>query len=218
MPLFERVEIGPHVIYLGDCLEVLPTLSGVDAVVTDPPYPGEFLPVLAAAWKPCLEATNEDSFAFVMSGQYHLEAVMDGLRNAGWKYAWCGNFLTPSSNTSIWPRGISAGWKPLLIYGKNHLKFKPWKYDTIRPNTTNAKDKESHVWGQSEGQFVTLLDRFEVAGTVLDPFMGSGTTGVACAKLGRNFIGIEKEPKYFDIACKRIQEAMKAEPLLEACA
>ena len=46
-------------------------------------------------------------------------------------------------------------------------------------------------------------------GTVLDPFMGSGTTGVACAKLGRKFIGIELEPKYFDVACKRIDDAYK---------
>jgi len=45
--------------------------------------------------------------------------------------------------------------------------------------------------------------------TVLDPFMGSGTTGVACAKLGRSFIGIELEPRYFDIACKRIEDAYK---------
>ena len=47
-------------------------------------------------------------------------------------------------------------------------------------------------------------------GTVLDPFMGSGTTGVACVKLGRKFIGIEIEPKYFDIACRRIQAALDA--------
>ena len=46
-------------------------------------------------------------------------------------------------------------------------------------------------------------------GVTLDPFMGSGTTGVACAKMGRKFIGIEIEPKYFDIACKRIEEAYK---------
>ena len=47
----------------------------------------------------------------------------------------------------------------------------------------------------------------EESQTILDPFMGSGTTGVACAKLGRKFIGIELEPKYFDIACKRIEDA-----------
>ena len=48
---------------------------------------------------------------------------------------------------------------------------------------------------------------------VLDPFMGSGTTGVACERLGRSFIGIEKEPRYFDIACRRIEEATKSQPL-----
>ena len=45
--------------------------------------------------------------------------------------------------------------------------------------------------------------------TVLDPFMGSGTTGVACMNLGRSFIGIEREPKYFDIACRRIEDAQR---------
>ena len=55
-----------------------------------------------------------------------------------------------------------------------------------------------------------LVNRVTLLGeTVLDPFMGSGTTGVACANLGRKFIGIEIEPKYFDIACKRIEEAQR---------
>ena len=54
----------------------------------------------------------------------------------------------------------------------------------------------------------SLLQNYH-AGLILDPFMGSGTTGVACAKLGRSFIGIEIEPKYFDIACKRIEDAYR---------
>ena len=56
----------------------------------------------------------------------------------------------------------------------------------------------------------------ETAQTILDPFMGSGTTGVACAKLGRKFIGIELEPKYFDIACRRIEDAYKQPDLFTA--
>lgn len=52
-----------------------------------------------------------------------------------------------------------------------------------------------------------LLASTEKTQNVLDPFMGSGTTGVACANLGRKFIGIEIEPKYFDIACRRIELA-----------
>jgi site-specific DNA-methyltransferase (adenine-specific)/modification methylase len=56
---------------------------------------------------------------------------------------------------------------------------------------------------------VWCVERIPDAQTILDPFMGSGTTGVACAKLGRRFIGIEIEPKYFDIACKRIDDAYR---------
>lgn len=52
-------------------------------------------------------------------------------------------------------------------------------------------------------------------GSILDPFMGSGTTGVACANLGRRFVGIEIEPKYFDIACRRIADAYKQPRLFE---
>jgi site-specific DNA-methyltransferase (adenine-specific)/modification methylase len=57
------------------------------------------------------------------------------------------------------------------------------------------------------------LDQFPSALSILDPFMGSGTTGVACAQLGRKFIGIEIEPKYFDIACRRIEDAYRQKPL-----
>ena len=53
------------------------------------------------------------------------------------------------------------------------------------------------------------------AGTILDPFMGSGTTGVACVRTGRKFLGVEKEEKYFRIACKRIQDELERYPLLE---
>ena len=71
------------------------------------------------------------------------------------------------------------------------------------------------------------LEFFQHSNTILDPFMGSGTTGVACARLGRRFIGIEIEPKYFDIACKRIEQAYRqpdlfierpAKPVQEAMA
>jgi hypothetical protein len=108
---------------------------------------------------------------------------------------------------SIWPRGISSAWKPLLIYGKKFTKFVPWKYDVITARGGYEGPKAYHKWGQDSIQFKVLISRFDIVGTILDPFMGSGTTGVACAQLGRKFIGIEIEPKYFDIACKRIEAA-----------
>ena len=61
-----------------------------------------------------------------------------------------------------------------------------------------------------------LLGRFSIANeTILDPFMGSGTTGVAAIQMGRKFIGIEREPKYFDISCKRIEQAVSQGQLFE---
>ena len=71
-----------------------------------------------------------------------------------------------------------------------------------------AMDKE-HPTQKPVALMRWCIEFFPLAGTILDPFMGSGTTGVACAKLGRKFIGIEIEPKYFDIACKRIEEAYR---------
>lgn len=120
--------------------------------------------------------------------------------------------------TSIWPRGISAAWKPLLIYGKQFKKFKPWKYDTISQKGGYKKPKEHHEWGQDDGVFETLITRFNVRETILDPFMGSGTTGVACVRTGRKFIGIEISEQYFEIAKTRIQKAIveKSEQLIPA--
>jgi DNA modification methylase len=138
---------------------------------------------------------------------------MRGMEAAGWNYCWCGNFVMPHANAPIWPRGISTGWKPLLIYGKERLKFKHWKYDVISPNSTTAQDKANHHWGQSVGQFSTLINRFDIEGTVLDPFMGSGTTGVACIKTGRNFIGIEIDATHYATAQRRMEDAA-AQPLL----
>ncbi len=74
--------------------------------------------------------------------------------------------------------------------------------------STEQAEKNGHPCPKPIKSWQKLVNRVSRKGeTILDPFMGSGTTGVACAKLGRKFIGIEIEPKYFDIACERIQKA-----------
>ena len=173
-------------LYLGDCLEVMGEMGDgeVDAVVTDPPYPRDFLPVLAECWSLCAKICTQEAFVFTMSGQLYMDSVMEGLRAAGWRYLWCGNFPTPRARCAIWPRGISAGWKPLLIYGRERMRFAPWKCDVIKPVATRAVMKRDHPWGQCEEQFETLLQRFDLEGNILDPFMGGGTTGVACVRTG----------------------------------
>ncbi|KKM98293.1 hypothetical protein LCGC14_1159490 [marine sediment metagenome] len=205
---YTKTEFDGATLYLGDCLEVMAGMEpgSVDAVVTDPPYPKEYLRLYAPCWKASDRILKTPGVCFVMAAQMYLPDVFLGFPKT-WEYLWTGCFENRQMASPIWPRGISAAWKPLIIYGKGFTKFKPWKYDTI-PNQGDYRDpKKYHKWGQSEFQFETVISRFDLYGTILDPFMGSGTTGVACANLGRKFIGIEIEPKYFDIACKRIELA-----------
>ncbi|MAL01192.1 MAG: hypothetical protein CL536_03445 [Alcaligenaceae bacterium] len=77
-----------------------------------------------------------------------------------------------------------------------------------------SQNGSGHPTGKPLGLFSDFVHDFTDRGeTILDPFMGSGTTGVACMNLGRHFIGIEREPKYFDIACRRIEDALRQERL-----
>ena len=202
----KRVEPVPGVVlYCGDCLEILPTLEAgsVDAVVTDPPYKKQFIPLYAPCWAACDLSLKPGGTCFAMVGQYCLPDVINSFP-AEWEYLWCCCCEYRQMATSIWPRGISSAWKPLLVYGKEFHKFKLWKYDTLTATGGYKAGKEFHEWGQERSLFRVLLERFDVGDVVLDPFMGSGTTGVACFEPGRRFIGIEIDPYYFDIACQRI--------------
>lgn len=206
------VQIGDCTLYQGDCLDVMPTLDKVDAVVTDPPYGLDIayesfedtetaVSELAGKWLPiCREIAD-------------IVAFTPGKRNEwlyprpSWVLAWCSK--SGQGGTS-W--GFPCHW-PILVYGddpylKNGMGRQP---DAFFPRKLETDKNTGHPCPKPENVTRWLVKRVTpFAGTlVLDPFMGSGTTGVACAKLGRKFIGIELEPKYFDIACKRIEDAYK---------
>lgn len=204
-------------LYCADCRDVLKDMCAVDSIVTDPPYPKKYLPLYSEVWDGCDKWLLNGGNVFVMMGQMYLPQVLQSFPDS-WEYLWTGCFEQRQMNAPIWPRGISTGWKPLLVYGKGFSQFDYWKYDVIPCAGGYEKPKEHHEWGQAEDQFVNLINRFEIKETILDPFMGSGTTGVACVRLGRKFIGIEIEPKYFDIAVRRIEAAMDETSLLDHAA
>jgi hypothetical protein len=218
-------------IYHGDCREILPHLEPVDAVVTDPPYKSEYVPVYSEVWSACDQILKTPGQCFAMAvcrygrgntavaasgggdvmprgychvGQLFLPDVLRGFPET-WDYLWCGCFEQRQMAVSIWPRGISSAWKPLLIFGKGFSKFKPWKYDVIAARGDYRIEGNYHEWGQSEYQFKGLISRFEI-GDIVDPFMGSGTTLRAAKDLGRKAIGIEIEEKYCEIAAKRMAQ------------
>jgi DNA modification methylase len=209
MGRIERLAEGVT-LYLGDCREILPTLGKVDAVVTDPPYGiGEEyesfddtidnLRLLIAAAIPSLREIADR--VVITSGN----GAQYDYPKPNWTMAW----VTPAGAGSG-PWGFSC-WQPILCYGKDPFLSagKGRRPDVIEH--TESSEKNGHPCPKPIRFMQRLLERTSFRGqTILDPFMGSGTTGVAAVKLGRKFIGIEIEPKYFDIACRRIQAALDA--------
>lgn len=216
-----RVEvIGDCTLYLGDCLEILPTLGKVDAVVTDPPYgmsyrsnhnsgrsgagallrrkDGDFTPIEGddAPFDPTPWLAS--SQAILWGANYYCDSLPRGNAWLIWDKL-AGKTPVPSGSDveMAW-----TSWRgPSRIY--EHL----WR-GIMRAGEENIVHAAKQHPNQKPAALMTwCVDMTE--GAVLDPYMGSGTTGVACARLGRRFIGIEIEPRYFDIACRRIEEAYK---------
>jgi len=200
----EKVTIGNAELWHGDCLEVLPTLPKVDAVITDPPYG------IAATWKGGSghgwgKAREEGVLRNEWDAEVPDAEVFDLIRSCSKEQIiWGGNYfnLPPSRCWFVWN-------KPERNFTLAEAEL-AW---TNRDNIVRVYDgPRSDPGREHPTQKPVALMEWCVAktkGAVLDPFMGSGTTGVACMNLGRSFIGIEREPKYFDIACRRIEDAQR---------
>ena len=196
----QQIKIGTSVdIRLGDFRDVLADLEGVDAIITDPPYPGEFLPLLddLAAWSD--KVLNEDGVLVVLFGQTYLPEVyrrLDGHR----PYRWTGAYLTPGAGYSSMLRRVQSNWKPVLVYGGGD-RFA----DVFRSEGTDHSAKNLHFWGQDYGAFHQIVERLTKPGQiVVDPFMGSGTTLAAAKALGRHAIGCDIDQAHVDVARKRL--------------
>ena len=194
-------------LYCGDCLEILPTLEAgsVDAVVTDPPYgvgvaewdnkipPPSFLEM-------CRSVASECVLWFGASRPDAQKAVL--ALNPKRTYVWWNTFTRTNSDGAFWQ------WQPFYVWGK----FQGLGRDVIQMAANFGSDtkKPLHVCQKPLPLMRELCGcACPEGGSVLDPFMGSGTTGVACVKTGRKFIGIELDRGYFDIAVKRIEKALK---------
>ncbi|THD06139.1 DNA-methyltransferase [Rhodanobacter lindaniclasticus] len=212
------VTIGNATLHLGDCREILPTLPKVDAVITDPPYgigrAGQSGMRGAKRGRINTRTEHEDL------GWDHdrpTQGVIDMMVSAGkvaviWGGNYLADFLPAESKWLVWDKGQSINQADGELAWTNV----GGAMRIIRINRCEIGQDADHWRGPSfhpTQKPVRLMDWcIAQAGnpqTILDPFMGSGTTGVACMNLGRNFIGIEREPKYFDIACRRIEDAQR---------
>ena len=210
--------IGDAVLYECDCLEVLPTLGPVDAVVTDPVWPNAH---------PDLQGSSDPEGLF--------RSAMAVLPGADRLLVWLGCQSDPRFMLSVpsampflrmmyMRRAVPSYNGRCLVSGDVVYAFGTWPKSCpgrrVLPGECSVTSipslRTDHICSRNETHANWIVHWWSDAGdNVIDPFMGSGTTGVACANLGRKFIGIEIEPKYFDIACERIRRAYQQPRLFE---
>ena len=226
------VRIGDCRLILGDCLEVMPALGKVDAVVTDPPYGVNMKAKVTKFSRIEASTTYEDSEEHVLP--LVTEAVRLAITLASCVLVTSGTRLlqeyprATSIGTIFAANGAGLGkWgfsgnNPILYYGtcpylRNGLGSRPNSFYSAHPGMhVTGENNIDHPCPKPLAWMEWLVCRASpfVGETILDPFMGSGTTLVACAKLGRKGIGIELDPDYFEIACKRVEEAYRQPDLL----
>ena len=210
--MFREEQIGDCRLILGDCREVMaswPECFKVDAVVTDPPYGiGENHKKVASRGKLAAARDygefNWDSEPAAASTINHIRAISQ------WQIIFGGNYfeLPPSSCWLIWDKqngendfaDCEMAWTNM----PKAVRRVYWRWNGM---IRKGHEEREHPTQKPLGVMQWCIGHLPCEGTILDPFMGSGTTGVACVKLDRKFIGIELEQKYFDIACKRIEKA-----------
>jgi site-specific DNA-methyltransferase (adenine-specific)/modification methylase len=216
-----RVEtIGAATLYLGDCRDVLPTLGPVDAVVTDPPYGIKHQRAIGGSTRKSgasisggvartlgADCRAWDSEKFDPTILFGFGPVIC------WGANWYADKL-PGGRWLLWDKQCGGGAGDFsefeVAWCSIGTAIKAFRHMWLGVQ----RDSEVGELRQHPTQKPIALMRWCLAfipkaQTILDPFMGSGTTGVAAVQMGRQFIGIERDPGYFDIACRRIEQAQR---------
>jgi site-specific DNA-methyltransferase (adenine-specific)/modification methylase len=205
--------IGLATLYLGDCREIAPGLEKVDAVITDPPYGIGYKSHLgnlgAQEFNEIANDHGELDLRFILQFARHVLAFgancyPEQLPHRGRWLCWDKRTIDGAADRMMgspfelaWSNKVSGYDKIIrVLHGGvvNADGAGPRVHPTQKPISVM---RQAIDWAASD------------AVTILDPFMGSGSTGVAAMNLGRRFIGIEIEPRYFDVACRRIEEAQR---------
>jgi site-specific DNA-methyltransferase (adenine-specific)/modification methylase len=207
-----QTEDGSVVLYNADCLDILPQLPewGIPLIHTDPPFGvGNFVQTTGRIMG---RGSNHGEKVTWNDGTPPAEAFSEMRRVSKHRIIWGANFFNcfeDRGGAIVWlkdqkmPNFSKADIASCTHYQKTEIVRVPWTNFVV-----THKAESDHPCERPVELYKWCIEYLPESGhLVADPFMGSGTTGVACVKLGRSFIGIEKEPKYFDIAVKRIQQA-----------
>lgn len=215
----DKVVIGDCELWHGDCREVLPLLPACDLILTDPPYG------IGEAAK-----NNKSRGVLAQAKDYGKDTwdnepppawVIELMRAKGrWQVLFGGNYyaLPPATCWLVWDKDngendfadCELAWTNL----PKAVRRLRWKWHGMLQQDMSNKEVREHPTQKPVPVMRWALMQVRDAATVCDPFMGSGTTGVACVHEGRRFVGIERERRYFDVACERIAQAQREQPLL----
>ena len=241
----EIEKIGDCTLYLGDCLTVLPALATVDSVITDPPYEAIMHKAKATAsrWirsdggpdiKPldfdCIDDIRDDianliagmcdGWSLIFCAPEGVGRWADVINASNAKYKRACIWVKPDSTPQLNGQGPAMGYENIIASwcGTGHSRWNAGGKRGVYTHLTNSRDRHgTHPTEKPVRLMKELIADFTNQGDLIaDPFMGSGTTGVACAQMGRKFVGIEKSREYFDIACERIEDAYRQPDLLLA--
>jgi len=177
-----------------------------DFIITDPPYPKEYLQLYEVLAKRANEWLKDGGLLIAMCGQSYLNQIYE-MMSKHIEYYWTAAYLTPGESPSLWQKNVIPKWKPLLIFAKG--KYSGKMFSDVY--TSGANEKGLHKWGQSESGMYSIISNVCLPGqSIFDPFCGSGTTGVAALKHGCLFHGIDIESENVNISKRRLNDCTKA--------
>ena len=205
--MVDPVIIGNATLYLGDCRDILPALGKVDAVVTDPPY-GIGADKHAGNAKNGWTQWHEESWDHERPAPDCFALLLAASKD---QIIWGGNYFTdllpPTMQWLVWDKGQRDFSLADCEFAWSSQRKAARIFDY--PRALAMQDGKQHPTQKPIALMKWCVDLLPKPQTILDPFMGVGTTGVAAVQMGRKFIGIEREKRYFEIACQRIEQAQR---------
>lgn len=239
MSQYRKEVIGDATLYLGDCLQILPDLS-VDHVISDPPYEDELHKAMGRIQRNDGQVMTDDlGFAGINANRADVaantvrsaagwvilftlaegvRAWRDDLQAVGAKWDTTCFWIKPDASPRFNGQGPARGAECFVTCwaGTGYRKWNGGGKRGVYTHCVNTGRQGEHPTEKPIPLMRDLVADFTQPGqTICDPFMGSGTTGVACVQLGRSFIGIEQNERWFDLACSRIAEAHRQPRLFD---
>lgn len=193
-------EFGDAVVYCGDCREIVPELGAVEAVITDPPY--------GIGWAANPHQSMREAGVKASDWDNRPVSGLETLISKGRiQVVWGGNYypLPPSRGWLVWRKTAAPPSMAdcELAWTNQDMNARLFSYG----HAANIDGRYGHPTQKPEALMRWTIEIMPRARTIMDPFMGSGTTGVAALQLGRHFIGVDTEQAYFDMACRRLEAA-----------